>query len=275
MRFRCARLTFLISLTLVLAACSTASLNKAEFGVQVPPTPSGAQKFLGTGTTPSLSAGIARKNWSVKLKPIKNDGGEGVDPDTLDAVYNIDAWGYGELDVFSADETRSCTRLAFGLMPYPYMAFSIGKNYRHFEFFIHGLFSYTWERSTYSGEGAMYHGGFISYYETGPLKNNLDDQSHGNLGGGFSLGAFFPPFGAFYNAFAYDPWAIFDSVGGSVPDGSDSFDIDVDFPLLLIQDFGVSYNFYDKFLFRLGMSVIVGDFEGRYFSPHADVTWFL
>lgn len=204
---------------LALVACSTATLSKGEFGVQVPPTPTGAGKFLETGTDHSLSAGMARKVWTVKLKPIENSGGNGLQSDSLNATYNMDTWGYGEFDVFSTSESRSSLYVALGLMPYPYMTFSIGKNYRHFEFFVHGMFSYMWERSTYSGEGALFiKNGFTSWYENGALTNSTSRMGHGN--------------------------------------------------------FGVSYNFYDKFLFRLGMDVIVGDFEGRYFSPHTDIAWF-
>lgn len=288
-RYPCILTLINICITIILTACSHLSISKGEFDVSIPPSVSGAGKELDDNAVTIFDLNVnSRSQNTTNVNNMRSNGyeEESVPSFTVDGRYIINN-SYGSIAISRYDKNNGYDNpmvLAFGggFYPYPYVFIGAGPNFKNFECGLDLFLSLSNERAEFEGVGAQYNGGFISFYENGVVTNSGENIWHGNIGYGIYTSVYAKGIGLHYTGNLYYPWSIFNSLPGSIDyyydgvdstgsrgRGSENYDIDVSFPMLIIQKMDISYILKQTLRIKSGLGVVVGkDFAGRYWSKH-------
>jgi hypothetical protein len=280
-----------IALSILIASCAPSKMNveKGTFQAMKPPNIYGNERYLEEGkhSTISFDANIG-KNKTIQLPGLTNeyvcliDGRKCLEETPANINYRLIENTLG-FQFFGTIKDNDDIYMGFGggIQNFPYGFLMLGYNREFMEFggvAFGGLVS---NKASYEGMWRYYSDNWgwnvdYDYYEYIKIKDIKILHSYGGLVAHASF--YWKKFALNYAASISNPWFLVDelyiSPSPHSKDAADYYaDISFSFPVLLMQDIGISYA-PNNIKYRLGVNQITGvKFPGQYWGLSVQVAY--
>ena len=226
-------------------------MEKADFDIMPPPGVNGVGRYLEQDSLTRFLAGVS-------YGPSRRFSGN-IKGDTIDfpMEYALNSFGiFGDVRMVY-NESHNSAGLGFGLYPYPYLYGFVSMDYEKIEIGVYALTSVSVERVDYAGMAVdaprTYRDYMMGDYDPEYTQVTDEYNVHGNGGAGLFINVFVGDFTASYVPSVYLPWLYFDGF-----DNKKGYESSVWFPLLVMQEFRIDYN-YSQWSLGAGITSIVSN----------------
>lgn len=276
------RLPILLLVVVLLCGCGTykMSVNQGSFDTSVPPTVRGAEFEMPSNSSASrLTLGVqeyARK--TTKLSKVKNGASivcykthcsdideysEILPPTVADISYVFTSFPVTfEYEHLQKGEIRYIS-YGVGLDPMPYGEAAVGLNFRFGEMGLSSYFGLDFGKTKYNYDNISYTPCFITCGDDIDHDENTDYNSwqfHFRGGIGAYMSLFLGNIALTYSPQLNSPWLWKTDLNTKDYWGDDGTDYDIsfDFPKVISNYFGVSYDFHKYVQYSMGVTVLNG-----------------